>query len=1187
MLERVRLQPQSVRVDPLNNARSWNIPIYSIQEIFTRLEKICAKAGSSSKSPGLKVLRGHYLKIETGKRPEFKQLREWPTINLKSQRGESPFVRPHHDSSQRVNKKASKDGSERLAGGYCEMCRVDFADLKTHVLTQQHVALANNTDYYAHLDTIIQSKTINAFLNSQMCASAGVVGAPRRCLRSGSVDVTMGSRNSSLATTNGHILPRHTRASTRSLDDNTKKPLEVQCNGIINHNHLTRAAVKSDSVLTGLCEGISRRTRTISASCPGTNNEFSQLSPTGSDITHHLRSRKQMWLPTNLLGTTAEDVLSGAKARSTRDYPASDGLKSPTQGKGPLKSPPTPIAEDFPERKSKSKNEEDRSQSKSPAATMYGDETDKSRSQGSSDTEDDAETKDKSGSAKSKEKCDNNKKPAAKKGKKPLGLVRPRELANLSYENKRKKVQKKRLSVEEKLIEDNRTYYKVEVLNSKLRSTGYYITQSQRELEMSKANGSESCVTQNCTEPAKTEVKAEEKEPVVVRFKKVRQTELSLLSDEAESFMFGEPYRRESSVSTESSDEDDEVSLKLESEDQGRFGTKIKKEVLDDSSMGSCSITSSSTSSRRKRKSPDESILHDNAEYYKFESTGSRLRYGNLFTPLSRREEVSIKQEAHNDSKSGSLKVKLDENDFEPEKLVDEVKDEKYSLSDLTFAFETSPVHEPWYQTFKRQDDCNEFHYRSYTTYPKVLLPYEYPKSVIRQFRVAAVNLKNKKRKEKKEKRLQKIIVDDKPRKSPRCHASTLAIMSSLMRRRPRDSPEKKSEPLSEISLVSGEVIQDEESRCSTIIDPPSVAPSDTQMSATLTPVQNIPEIRVESKPDPTPESKAEADVKKAEEDIDCLFTEVFTENDDDLLVNMLQAIKKEVESSPVKDTKKGKSKAKSVKKEATAEFLEATTCLPVDNEILMEENGRGVYHSGPTMGVMNLIDSYRSCSSMERADYEHLNPHAVDALRVLIAESCNSSDCGGSSACDYSFLEDGKICKKRKRKKRNMTGWPSANNRKKFSRKNEDLSTVVLRRTCRLQDGQTNELDSLKDSENELVNDLKDSEIEVNLKEEPSASLNDTGEHSVDDGDVKNGSEKSDTKPGSIISRTTSIDSSSIKSFDVQSCVVRVKKMTDGCVETFSRHRQLRSADSSPPNRRGSSRQAKIIGMESLRRCR
>lgn len=38
----------------------------------------------------------------------------------------------------------------------------------------------------------------------------------------------------------------------------------------------------------------------------------------------------------------------------------------------------------------------------------------------------------------------------------------------------------------------------------------------------------------------------DEVKPVVVRFKKIRTTELALLSDEAESFMFGEPKKEDS-----------------------------------------------------------------------------------------------------------------------------------------------------------------------------------------------------------------------------------------------------------------------------------------------------------------------------------------------------------------------------------------------------------------------------------------------------------------------------------------------------------------------------------------------------------------------------------------------------------------------------------------------------------------
>ena len=117
---------------------------------------------------------------------------------------------------------------------------------------------------------------------------------------------------------------------------------------------------------------------------------------------------------------------------------------------------------------------------------------------------------------------------------------------------KRNRLSRKRLSVEEKLIEDNKSYYRVEVLNSKLRSTEYFINQKQLE-----ARVNEGVVNGNCT-PNSAAVAAsrehqqpsaenkEEKEPVVVRFRKVRKSQLAVLSDEAESFMFGEPTKKES-----------------------------------------------------------------------------------------------------------------------------------------------------------------------------------------------------------------------------------------------------------------------------------------------------------------------------------------------------------------------------------------------------------------------------------------------------------------------------------------------------------------------------------------------------------------------------------------------------------------------------------------------------------------
>lgn len=122
--------------------------------------------------------------------------------------------------------------------------------------------------------------------------------------------------------------------------------------------------------------------------------------------------------------------------------------------------------------------------------------------------------------------------------------------------NKNRSLRRKRLSAEEKLIEDNRGYYKVEVLNSKLRSTGLFAQQS---------NQGDAPVNGACTSngPGRSQ---EGKEPVVVRFKKVRRSELSVLSDEAENFMFGE-QRSESNTENSSDSEDDDEGEEEEDDD--------------------------------------------------------------------------------------------------------------------------------------------------------------------------------------------------------------------------------------------------------------------------------------------------------------------------------------------------------------------------------------------------------------------------------------------------------------------------------------------------------------------------------------------------------------------------------------------------------------------------------------------
>lgn len=114
----------------------------------------------------------------------------------------------------------------------------------------------------------------------------------------------------------------------------------------------------------------------------------------------------------------------------------------------------------------------------------------------------------------------------------------------------------------------------------------------------------------------------------------------------------------------------------------------------------------------------------------------------------------------------------------------DEVSEDSFeiNLGSITFSFENPPKNDPWIETLKRREEGKDmFYYPHYHNYPKIPLPCEYP--VSERFKL----LTGKKGPGfgKRRDRFLRLLDESKPRKSPRCHASTLAIMSSLMRRRP------------------------------------------------------------------------------------------------------------------------------------------------------------------------------------------------------------------------------------------------------------------------------------------------------------------------------------------------------------------------------------------------------------------
>lgn len=335
-----------------------------------------------------------------------------------------------------------------------------------------------------------------------------------------------------------------------------------------------------------------------------------------------------------------------------------------------------------------------------------------------------------------------------------------------------------RLSVEERLIEDNRAYYKVEVLGNKLRSSA--VPGSNPQHVTSKEGDDED---------KKEEAPSSEK-PVVVRFKRVRKSELSLLSDEAESFMFGEPKRDDSSEvgdseqssvlprDTESSEINEMTALPSS---PLLTSSPVKQEVVEEDSQDSMHLGRA----RKRRRTQAEAFIKDNTDYYKFETPGSRLRYQAPLTGI--KDTGTDSNGGERVKKSLTERENGDKSQAASCDVVEKIYPSKPSaeIEKMQFSFEAIPKSEPWYQTYQRQDAGAEFwHSFSEGDMKPFLLPYE-----IENFHETLMRNMSGRIESRKRGRGRGIgCMGRSPRKSPRCHASTLAIMSTIIRKREQQS---------------------------------------------------------------------------------------------------------------------------------------------------------------------------------------------------------------------------------------------------------------------------------------------------------------------------------------------------------------------------------------------------------------
>lgn len=248
------------------------------------------------------------------------------------------------------------------------------------------------------------------------------------------------------------------------------------------------------------------------------------------------------------------------------------------------------------------------------------------------------------------------------------GNASPKRNGRLEEDKKRKRCSKR---TSESQTSEDRQYYKVVGVSTKLRSSGGFAVKKK-----------ESPPTVNGTKP------------LVVKFRKIRRSELSVLSDEAEQFMFP---KRASSTSSTSSDEDEKVDV-----------VKSRKKTP----------PKPPPPIERQRSARPVALKEESSEEDSWPEDKRRRK--RRVPPVAKRARRTSKAPT---SETCKLKEKTPEpvKEQNPDKIEPEVsplrevsercmkwEDGKLkytpAVEQLEFAFESVPHSEPWFETFKRQD---------------------------------------------------------------------------------------------------------------------------------------------------------------------------------------------------------------------------------------------------------------------------------------------------------------------------------------------------------------------------------------------------------------------------------------------------------------------------------------------------
>ncbi|KAK0087146.1 hypothetical protein PV325_001659 [Microctonus aethiopoides] len=1033
MLERALTQPQQCSVDPLDNAHNWGIPIWTTDKLQAWLDKIYVSLKDSNntlktvnrtgteKNLKVKDFTKSYIKFESFRRdtrPVFLELPVWPTLNFDGEPGTCPFdkkIRERKEDKAKSDKDKKKEmtrkprpnatrgrRSEQLVGGCCEICRCDYRDLTKHVQSDKHLTFVRNGDNFLSLDSLINAgANVEAFLKLN---------------RSDDVRQDLFSNgNDSL---HDVVIRSEKDSSTKAnLNDfNVDELKMVQCNGAQRKLNLKLSSPHNLRTRTKHESGHLLRSKGSPWHEVDKSEKFYEKF---EKYTIKKRSKGTIWIeeddPPDKC-TDDEQIKDTKTSQIVEKTPLTElndvRLKNKDSNEqSPKKNQQLSRIEERRDRKKGNVNcsNEEKSTSENTKADVNSDELIISKKSNSSvrltpNKDEIILNKDfqlngafKSSSSavpvnvqKQNDRIDVTQSPNnhdtkietevinsknIELNKKPLDKVSeicPQSNGDDKKDEKsrhcraikrniRSSRARQRLSVEERLIEDNRAYYKVEVLGNKLRSSTAHLTNNHSPVikEIKKEVEKE---VKEVKEVKKDDGPSSEK-PVVVRFKRVRKSELSLLSDEAESFMFGDSRRDDTSGTSdwnnESSSGGSSVLPKDTSSELANDSTSslnnvssptvdgtlnnrtIKQEPIDDDSEDSSYLGRA----KKRRRTQAEALIMDNVDYYKFETPGSRLRFQ---APTAGVKDP--KQIIDNNSSNATTTTKANCNDVEI--IVDatqNVEEKLYpskpsaEVEKMRFSFETVPKSEPWYQTYQRQDEGAEFwHYFSEADARKpFLLPYE-----IENFHENLLKICQKNEARKKASRLQgRNGLLRSPRKSPRCHASTLAIMSTIIRKREQQQQQNQQQHSLNLDTI------EEESRSGA----------------------NTPNIN-------TGKSSTDNELRDIVKSIDDMLNAdvIF---DDSFERETLDLIKEENEDGDTKGATVG------------------SECQP----------------SGPPSDLIDLLDNSHQYSGFDNS-------------------SCASSECG--EAITESPL-------KRRKRRKNRTGWPGIKIRRKLQNKRVTIPDV------------------------------------------------------------------------------------------------------------------------------------------------